>query len=426
MAKIGIYVFTDFIKQRVAKKRDTFFDGQNYIGLRYIVSELSSANEISYVSKDTINSVDFVLVSLTSYYDVANLINELHGKKITSKIICGGAGYNNVDLLREIVDFGIIGRAETLVPRLLTGDYEDGIYVKEDNINLSRQLKIQPVRKFIRIPDKILGMYDEKSVGCPRKCFFCEYSWKHKYTSDGKKYDSGLGSREVLLQDIDFSNYKNKDFVTAIDGATERTRYIINKPIKNSDITDMCNKIYQNGVKDYVSLKLYCLLGYPFEKHFFPDEVLESVIRSRRNSNKRLNIVVVSPHFMPMPFTPMENEPVNWIDFRAEIEKYDFNSIPKGNINLFWPSRLASSPLSAAEATVLNRGTINDIGAIKCVLCSSKYKALKPIIKRKVLEKHFGHLLVYCDKIHPYITRSNDAKKAKEVYRKRKEEQNAK
>ena len=424
MAKIGIYVFTDFIKQRVAKKRDTFFDGQNYIGLRYIVSELSSANEISYVSKDTVNSVDFVLVSLTSYYDVANLINDLHGKKIASKIICGGAGYNNVDLLREIVDFGIIGRAETLVPRLLDGDYEDGIYVKENNIILTHQMIIQPVRKFIKIQDKILRMYDEKSVGCPRKCFFCEYSWKHKYTSDSKQYGSGIESREVLLQDIDFSKYKNKDFVTAIDGATEQTRHIINKPIKNSDITEMCNKIYQDNVKDYVSLKLYCLLGYPFEKQFYPDEVIEAVIRSRRNSNKKLNIVVVSPHFMPMPFTPMENEPLNWIDFRLEIEKYDFNAIPKGNINLFWPSRLASSPLSAAEATVLNRGTINDIVAIKSVLCNSKYKGLKPFVKRKVLEKHFGHLLGYCKEIHPYITRSNDANKAKETYRKRKEEQN--
>ena len=422
MAKIGIYVFTDLIKKRVAKHRDTFFDGQNYIGLRYIVSEVSSANEISYVSKDTINSVDFVLVSLTSYYDVLNLINELHGKKITSKIICGGAGYNNVDILREIVDFGIVGRAETLVPRLLNGDYEEGIYVKEKNINLTHHLKIQPVRKFIEITDKILGMYSEKSVGCPRKCFFCEYSWKHKYISDSKQYNSGLGSREVLLQDIDFSKYKNNDLVTAIDGATERTRLIINKPIKNSDITDMCNKIYEGNVKNYVSLKLYCLLGYPFEDKFCPEEVLEAVIRSRKNSNKRLNIVVVSPHFMPMPFTPMENEPLNWNDFRDEIEKYDFNSIPRGNINLFWPSRLASSPLSAAEATVLNRGSINDIGAVKSVLCSSKYKGLKPFVKRKVLEKYFGHLLGYCDEIHPYITRSNDASNAKKAYRKRKEE----
>ena len=111
MKKVGIYVFTDQIKERKTKKREGFFDGQNYIGLRYIVSEIDKSKyEISYVSKDTINSVDFCLISLTSYYDVINVINELYGKTITAKICMGGAGYNNVGLLRDIAWVGTVGR----------------------------------------------------------------------------------------------------------------------------------------------------------------------------------------------------------------------------------------------------------------------------------------------------------------------------
>lgn len=44
MKKIGIYVFTDAIKSRATKKREGYFDGQNYIGLRYIVSEIDKSD----------------------------------------------------------------------------------------------------------------------------------------------------------------------------------------------------------------------------------------------------------------------------------------------------------------------------------------------------------------------------------------------
>lgn len=116
MRKVGIYVFTDTIKARTTKKREEYFDGQNFIGLHYIVSEIDKQQyEISYVSKDTINTVDFVLISLTSYYDVINVINELHGKKITSTVLIGGAGYNNVGLLRDIADIGTVGRGEGII-----------------------------------------------------------------------------------------------------------------------------------------------------------------------------------------------------------------------------------------------------------------------------------------------------------------------
>lgn len=415
--KIGVYVFTDMVKSRQTKSREKYFDGQNYIGLRYILSELTEC-DITYVSKDTINTVDYVLISLTSYYDEINLINELYGVKITSKIIVGGAGYNNVGLLRDIADFGIVGRGEHIIPAILRGDYKDGIYVKSQNYDLTTPIRIQPLSEFITIGDAYLGQYNEHSIGCQRKCFFCEYSFKHKYTKREDGYKSGIANRETLLQDVNWDNYTNKDFVTAIDGATERIRHIINKPISNEDITNKMLEIY-GSKKDYLSLKLYCLLGYPFEDRFEPEEAVESIIKARRDDPHRLNVVIVSPHFMPMPFTPMECEPINWLSFRDMIDKYDFGKFGKGNINVFWPSRLASSPISAAEATIINRADSTDVPNIRRILCSSKYKSLTPSQKRSVMEKYFGDYLGRVDAVLPYIQRNNNVEQMKEIYYRR-------
>lgn len=422
MARIGIYVYTDMVKQRLTKKREGYFDGQNYIGLRYIVSEIDKTkHEITYVSKDAVNTVDYVLISLTSYYDVANIINELYGKKITAKIIMGGAGCNNVGLLRTVADVITVGRGERTINRILDGDPVDGLWYKETNADLSKPVRIMPLLDYISIDDDFVGRYCEQSIGCQRKCFFCEYSWKHKWTKKEDGYHSGLLNRETLLQDVDWSSYRNKDLVTAIDGATEAARRVINKPIKNAEITDKMLQIY-DAPKDYVSLKLYCLLGYPFEDRFEPEEAVESIIAARRDSDHRCNVLMVSPHFMPMPFTPMECEPVNWHNFRDDIKAYDWEKFGKGNINVYWNWSLASSPLSAAEATVLNRADADDAPAIKSVLCSSKYKGLEAWKKRKVLEKYFGHLLGRVDSVLPYIIRNNPTEDAKAVYYKRKEQ----
>lgn len=421
MKKVGVYVFTDAIKKRSTKKREGYFDGQNYIGLRYLIHEIDKdQHEICYVSKDTINTVDFCLISLTSYYDVINLINELYGKKITATVCVGGAGYNNVGLLRDMVDVGTVGRGERTISRILAGEEVDGLYYKASNYDLSKPIKIMPLKEFIEIEDRYVGQYCEHSIGCQRKCYFCEYSWKHKWTKKEAGYHSGLLNRETLLQDVDWEAYRNKDLVTAIDGATEQTRYIINKPITNADITNKMLEIYQAS-RDYLSLKLYCLLGYPFEHKFEPEEAVEAIIAARKQDEHRCNVLVVSPHFMPMPFTPMECEPVNWHNFREDIKKYDWSKFGKGNINVYWNWSLAGSPLSAAEATILNRADIEDIGKIKSILCTARYRGLSYTQKRLVLEKYFGNLLGSVDEVLPYVTRNNSTKTAKKIYQEKKE-----
>lgn len=417
--KIGIYVFTDQARSRTACKRNTYFDGQNYIGLRYIVKEIKQKVqncEISYVSKDNVNSVDYALISLTSYYDEINLINELHGRKITAKLIVGGAGFNNVGLLRDIVDFGIVGRGENIVYKILLGDYEDGIYVKDKNYNLTTPLKIQTLREFITIEDKGIGTYKEQSVGCPRKCFFCEYSFKHKFCTRAKGYTSSVTNLETLLQDLVWPDNKGKDLISAVDGTTERTRMLINKPISNKDITNKMMEIYEAS-RDHYFLKLYCLVGYPFEDKFRPEELLDSILSARRDgTSHRLDVLICSPHFCPMPFTPLECEPVNFHNFRKDIEQYNFGEAMNGNIRVIWPVAIANSPIKAAEECVINRADVNECDTIKRILCQPKYMNLNFAQKVKVMEKYFWKYMGRVDSVLPYIFRNNDTENFKKLY----------
>jgi len=419
MKKVGIYVFTDMVKQRLTKKREGYFDGQNYIGLRYIVSQINKKKyNITYVSKDTINTVDFVLVSLTSYYDILNLINELYGKKRTCKIIAGGAGLSNVDILRDIVDVAVVGRGENIINQILDGQTEvPGVWYRDTNYNFKSKIAIRKLEDYISIDDPILGQYHEQSIGCKRKCYFCEYSWKNKYKTKTDIYHSGVADRETMFEEVDWTAYKNKDLVTAVDGVNEKTRKIINKPILNQTIINKINEIYEQP-KDYLSLKLYCLLGYPFESDFHPEELLDTIMSCCRKHKNRLNIVIVSPHFMPMPFTPMECEPVNPINFREKIKRYDFTKYQKGNIKVYWPWSLASSPINALEATILHRGTKDDAPMIKKILCSSRYQRLNTQRKIDVLYKAFGGLLGRVDSVADYIERVHPTDGAKKKYQK--------
>jgi len=419
MKRVGLYVFTDMVKERTTKKREGYFDGQNYIGLRYIASEIDKSQyELSYVSKDTINSVDFALVSLTSYYDILNIINELHGKKITAKVIVGGAGCNNIDLLRGIADIAVVGRGEGMINDVLAGNTPHGIYDKATNCDLKKQIEIRALKKFISIDDPILGQYDELSIGCKRKCFFCEYSWKNKLCTKSDIYHSGLADRETMLEEVDWGRYVNKDLVTAVDGIDYATRKIINKNISNETIKAKIEEI-KTAARDYYSLKLYCLLGYPFQNSFEPEELLDTIV-SADTGSKRCNVMMVSPHFMPMPFTPMECESVNMFNFRKKIERYDFSRWQKGNIKVFWPYSQSSSPVSAVEATILHRATLDDADTIKRILCSAKYRSLTCDQKISVAQKAFGQYLGEVQSVAPYVKRTHATEAAKVEYLKRK------
>jgi radical SAM superfamily enzyme YgiQ (UPF0313 family) len=380
MAKIGIYIFTHQLKERKITKKDCYFDGKAYYGFNYIISEIEKKHQINYVSSLNFNSVDFVLVSITSYYDILNIRKELKSKEIKTKFIFGGAGISNTQTLSDIAYAICIGRGEGLINGIIEGEKYDNVLYNESDI-----LKIGQAKKMINIKG-----YKELEVGCKNKCKFCQYGWKFQVNTTGDSYNSGYNSREDTIQNIDFSKCNRRTaprLNSAIDGLTQYTRDKVNKKITNDEITEKLKEIYVQK-QPYFALKLYNIIGFPWEKNIELSEFYESIKKADKRSDKKLNIFLISTHFVPMPFTPLELVEVNKHNFRKEVElnKYQYHG---NSINVYYPSSQISSPITAIEQTIVNRITSNHIAEFDNILLTSKYQTLDYNMKIKVIDKYF-------------------------------------
>jgi len=399
--KVGIYVFTHQIKDRKLTIKDMYFDGKAYYGFNSIIEEIDKKRyDITHVSSCNFNDVDFVLLSITSYYDIFNIRSELKGKQIKAKFIIGGAGISNHVPLEDIAHVIVIGRGEGLINELLDGGYVDRI---------------------IHQPKKTISIngYSENSIGCPMKCKFCQYGWKFTLYPDVKNYNSGYNNREDLIQNLDFSICNRRTaprLNSAIDGFTQSTRDLINKKITNENIIEKFKEIYEQK-QSYFALKLYAIVGFPWENNIQINEFIECVKKADKKSEKKLNVFLISTHFCPMPFTPMESLPVNTHDFRKECEKSQTKVTYKGkSINVYYPYSQISSPISAIEQTIINRIKTEQLPIFDKVLLSSKYRSLNGIMKQKVIDKHFPGIYDYFEDVCPDVERPYKYKKMRYGY----------
>ncbi len=410
--KIGIYVFTNKQKERGISINS--FDDKKYIGLRYIVSEIDkNKNDIGYASIKTINEFDIILISITSYYDLYNLIREFKNREIKATVIVGGAGLLNINMIKKYIDIAVFGRGEGLINEILGEKEFDNVWYKKKDGKLENKYKIGEAKELINFDG-----YKEKAVGCNKKCYFCQYSWINKATCIDQKYKSAINGQEDNFCSIDFTKERRGYILTALDGLTEKTRHIINKNIKNEDIENKIEEFYTKADKN-CNVKLFNIFGYSWEKGVEKEELLNIFLRKDRDSNLNLNFYVCNTHFVPMPFTPMENEPVNIIDFRKDLF---YNRLEFHGKSL----KLMAFPYSTtfteaiSEAMVL-RGNENDIKIFEDIFTTKKYKKLKIRDKYKII-KQFVPKKLYCEWENDinYLNININIESAKKEFKKRK------
>lgn len=409
--RVGIYVFTNQVKERLLRSNDFYFDGKQYYGFRYIINEIDTATyEIGYCSSLDYNEYDIVIVSFTSYYDIYNLINEINPLNKKAKIIVGGQGALNPDILRNIVDGMWFGRGEGRINDILKFIPHESYWIKKNDPDLENQYTIAQAQNLIEYKD-----YKENSVGCRYKCFFCQYGWKNKIYNPKQTYSSGYTEHEDTIKNIDFNKYKPPYLISAIDGYTEMSRKMVNKNITHQDIINKTNEIYTSQ-KKAVGVKLYSIIGYPWEKKIDVSELEDVVKQCDHISDRVLNYFLVSTHFAPMPLTPMENEPINWHNFRDEAAERKIKLL--GNTVSFYLNPIQiTSPISAAEETVIYRAQLTDYDNIKKILTSPKYKSLKYTSKKKVIQDYFPkRLWGENDNILPFMKRSKSLLLSKKKY----------
>jgi len=89
----------------------------------------------------------------------------------------------------------------------------------------------------------------------------------------------------------------------APEAGSQRLRNIINKNLSQDDILDGIHTALQLG---WQKVKLYFMLGLPFETDQDIDETIELIQEIDRASNRKLQINITLSPFVPKPFTPFQ------------------------------------------------------------------------------------------------------------------------
>jgi radical SAM superfamily enzyme YgiQ (UPF0313 family) len=400
--KICAYVMSKYAKQTYKHES---FNIRLFAGLMIVIDILKGAGyTVEFAGSATVHKYDIVLVSITSDCDWWGFIAErTTWQKGNYKVIAGGAGVLNVRPFLQYVDYFCLGRAEGIIDNLITGNYQGDSVIESKTFNTEKSYYINQVNEIYPYKIKLENgdTYQEDSLGCNHKCLFCGYTWHRKHISNKAFEYSGLWNggvdRERAILDIakgekvDF----NKLRTTAIDGLSQRLRFMVNKKITREVLQDFiyrlaaCEKPHQ--------VKFYNILGYPTEIEEDWQEFLEDirlVDEKLPKSNKQTSILLHSTPFRAMPATPMACEPMSYKNYRGAVANTLGKDL-KGNIfyqgNAIWAvESMGTESLSTViESAVILRGTENDTDNIAKIAKSNKYKNANTGIKTATLEKYF-------------------------------------
>ena len=395
--RVGVYVFKHKIKDKGTRKNN-FYDGLLYAGLNSLLLELQDEYSIDYCSVDTIDDYDFVLIPIISYYDICNLLNEFRNKKShKSKIVIGGPGLVNIRLIKDLIDIAVFGRIEGRIKDVLKGKPFPNVWRKEEDPDLKGIYEFGKVKFLIKNQ-----FIQEKSVGCPKKCAFCIYTWTHEfvYEEKNKSFNSNLDSdfakRKGYLANEDFfqtfSWEQAKIFIsTALDGVTERARKIVFKPITREEFVNKLLDAYKVEAEKRLSVKIFMIIGYPWENEEDTklQELREDIPKAdKKEKEKDIKMTFSFSHFVPSAFTPMEWEGVNLIDYNRDLLHRNSRTIYKGVNFECWSLPFVRAPYAILEEVLIERGYEKDVDIIYNVILNKKYTTLKANQKKEILLKY--------------------------------------
>ena len=114
---------------------------------------------------------------------------------------------------------------------------------------------------------------------------------------------------------------KKTNFTLAPEAGTQRLRNIINKNISETDLLNEAAGLSQKG---YKSLKLYFMIGLPFERIADLDGIASLIVKIKKAA-KGLNVTVNVNNFVPKPHTPFQWFPME----KEEALSFKINYLKK-------------------------------------------------------------------------------------------------
>lgn len=365
--------------------------------------------EVEFAGSATVHNYDVVLVQITSDCDWWGFVAErVKWQKGNYKVVVGGAGVLNVRPFLQFVDYFVLGRAENNIDLLVgaldrDGDYESINIVNSKIFSVDKLYYLNQVNEIY--PHDIAlengDNYHEDVIGCNHKCLFCGYTWHRKQAKQEEFNYSGLwnGGKDRERALIDMDNGIDVDLVklrtTAIDGLSERLRFMVNKKISNQMLINFLIKLAKCEKPHQV--KFYNIIGYPtetMEDWFEFKEQIKLADSEFKKQDKQTSILLHSTPFRAMPATPLACKPMSYINYRGEIGK-KLGSECKGNIfyqgNAMWgvESMATESLCTVIQSAIVWRGTEEDADNFAKIALSKKFNSANSAIKQATLEKYF-------------------------------------
>lgn len=350
------------------------FENKGMRGLMYVISEIENytKSKIYPCSVDSARKFDYVLVSLTSSYDVVNFCanTQTNSRWLNRKfkVICGGSGAINIYPLLDLVDYVLFGRAENLIGEIaLNGfEYSHESYLKIQNGILPK--KIRQPNNLIEIGNIKQGnsnsfYFKEKFTGCKSKCFYCHYSFTRKLNGlDTYLIDNpDIGNFIELEQlKIEYFNPNIAMYVCAIDGNTQRVRNIYNRKLTDDKIQLFFEHASRNTNCNALVFKLYSILGMEGDEYGDSNRLIKQ-LAGIKNLDKKLNIKIKFTPFRPSPLTPSQYSKVDIFNIS---KYYPSNQKHGGEFTTYLDSeKVKIFSMSAAEGFVKY---LSDLSVIRC------------------------------------------------------------
>lgn len=416
--KICAYVQKSYAK---ANYKNECMDQRQFIGLRVVMDALNRAGyAVEWAGAATVHEYDVVLVSLTSDCDWWPWIEErLLWRKGDYKVVVGGAGVLHVEPFLPFADYFSLGRGEESVVNLIRKlDGED--LADDDSIVESATFspdKIYHLRQTQAVYPHGIELANRKTefregaIGCNHKCLFCGYTWQRKFISPNKYYamsDSLFGNiedKERAMLDIQ-KNPESVNFsrlrTTAIDGMSERLRFMVNKRISRQTMVGFMRRMIESGAKPH-QLKFYNIIGYPTETGEDWEEFLDTLKEADSigaKTGKQWSIVLHSTPFRAMPATPLACAPMSKRNYRGEVGRVLGRGL-KGNLiyqgdHLWSVESMGTDSLSSVMlSAIAHRGRGHDTENIIKLCRSGKFWRADAMTREATLEKYFNMDLLF-------------------------------
>lgn len=412
--KICAYVQGEYAKSNY---KNECLDTRQFVGLRVVIDALERAGySVEWAGMATVHQYDVVLVSLTADCDWWSFIAErTQWRPGNYKVIVGGAGVLHIVPFIPFADYFSLGRGENTMVQLIRAldgqsvDIPDSV-VESRSFSYDRTYHIEQVNACyehrVALADNKNGFL-ETTMGCNHRCLFCGYTWQRKFISPHKIYrmDSDLfgniADKERAMLDIqadpdsvDFSKLRT----TAIDGFSERLRYMVNKRISRDCMEEFIVRMLRADVKPH-QLKLYNICGYPTETEDDWREYLETLETANGKvdhtpSGKQWSIVLHSTPFRPMPATPLSCAPMSKRNYRGLIGATLGKGL-KGNLiyqgrNLWSVESMGTESLPTVMlSAIAHRGSLDDAENIRKLCDNRKFWSASMAVKEATLERYF-------------------------------------